>query len=390
MHVVIVPSEHFVTARYPLGGIFQLHQATALHRAGHQVGVVASGVVSPRFLMRGYPYPRREQMHGFPVFRLYERRILPARLDGAANVIASHQKRGLQLYKEYTDAYGRPDVIHAHNSLAAGFVAHAIHERDGTPYIVTEHSSLYATGRIDDGYKKAIASCARDASSMTVVSTSLARDVKRVLASPDLEIGVLQNTLDPLFAGDAEPNEYQVTDRFTFLNIGSLDANKDHASLIKAFAERFRDSGAQLRIGGEGGLRAALERLAREVGVESQVTFLGPLDRRQVRREMQSAGCFVLTSRHETFGVVLVEALACGTPVVATRCGGPEDIVHSGNGLLVEPGDVAGIGAAMTQMIRRRQEYRAAAIRKDCLDRFGEDAFVSTAIRYYEKAAGGA
>ena len=390
MHVLIVPSEHFVTARYPVGGIFQLHQALALHHAGYRVGVMAPGVVSPRFLLNGYPYLEREQVQGFPVFRRYQRQLMPQRFAHGARAIALHGRIGVGLYQEYVGAHGRPDVIHAHNLLFAGLTAQAIHRLDGTPYIVTEHSSVYGTGPRREADRQAVASCAADAVAMTAVSSSLANDVRRALQRPDVNVGVLPNTLDPLWMAGADGGRHEPAgDDFAFLNVASLDVNKDQRSLIKAFAASCRNLPATLRIGGVGDGRADLEALARELDVERQVTFLGYLTRSQVREEMQRAGCFVLSSRYETFGVVLLEALACGTPVVATRCGGPDDIVNDTNGILVNPGDVGALGAAMARVYRSRGEYRPDAIRRDCLDRFGADAFVAAAGRLYTRAAQG-
>ena len=76
------------------------------------------------------------------------------------------------------------------------------------------------------------------------------------------------------------------------------------------------------------------ERLGRRL--EQRVRLLGALSREQARDELRGCDCFVLPSRHESFGVVLAEATACGRPVISTRCGGPESIVTKENGILVE------------------------------------------------------
>ena len=80
----------------------------------------------------------------------------------------------------------------------------------------------------------------------------------------------------------------------------------------------------ELVIGGDGPDRARLERLCARHGIASLVHFAGLLDRDGVRARMQACDGFILPSWAETFGLVLGEALACGRPVVATRCGGPE------------------------------------------------------------------
>jgi glycosyltransferase involved in cell wall biosynthesis len=390
MHVLIVPSEHFVTARYPVGGIFQYHQANALQRAGHQVGVIAPGVISPRFFLRGYPYPPIEQLHGYPVLRRYVRKPYPHRWISQRSAIKLYAGLGTESYRSYVERYGRPDVIHAHNVNYAGLIAQAISKSEDVPYVVTEHSSLFMTGAIGHNAAEAMAACARDASAMTAVSSALARAVANKLAIR--EVGILPNLVDPFIMNSPlverrpDPAGAPMT---TFLAIGSLDANKDHATLIGAFARNFTGKRAKLRIGGTGNLDADLRALARRLGVHEQVLFLGHLDRPAVRAEMQAASALVLSSLKETFGVVLIEALACGRPVITTRSGGPEDVVTESNGLTVEPGDPAALGEAMERMAATIFHYEPARIRADAAARFGEAVFVENATRYYLEATGG-
>lgn len=88
----------------------------------------------------------------------------------------------------------------------------------------------------------------------------------------------------------------------------------------------------------------------------------------------------------ETFGVTLIEAMACGKPVIATRSGGPETFVHDDNGLLVPTGDVEALADAMRQMAKTYHQYDPDAIRADCVARFSEDAFVRSVAQLYHAA----
>lgn len=84
--------------------------------------------------------------------------------------------------------------------------------------------------------------------------------------------------------------------------------------------------------------------------------------------------------------MVLVEALACGTPVVATRCGGPEDIVTEEVGVLVPPEDPAALAAGIAQVLDRRGEYDAAKLRAYALERFGLESVGKRLEALYEEA----
>ena len=79
MHVLVIPSEHFITDAYPLGGIFQLHQAEALSSAGYQVGILSFGIISPRFFLKQYHYPMYENKPNLNIYRCYMRSLYPQR-----------------------------------------------------------------------------------------------------------------------------------------------------------------------------------------------------------------------------------------------------------------------------------------------------------------------
>lgn len=123
------------------------------------------------------------------------------------------------------------------------------------------------------------------------------------------------------------------------LACGRLEFQKDHATLLRGFALLRRQFDARLMILGEGSLQGALEELANELGIEKDVVFAG-FDPDPCR-VMRTASIFVHTARYEGFGVVLLEALASGCPVVATDCpGGIREVLADGKfGALVPVGD---------------------------------------------------
>ena len=100
-----------------------------------------------------------------------------------------------------------------------------------------------------------------------------------------------------------------------------------------------------------------------------------------MQQEMQQANCFVLPSRYEAFGVVLIEALASGLPVIATRSGGPDTIVTRENGLLVDPDDAPQLAGAMEQIISDYNTRSAENIRSSTLAQYGQTAVMK---KYHE------
>ena len=136
---------------------------------------------------------------------------------------------------------------------------------------------------------------------------------------------------------------------YHILSVGSLRAQKDHATLIKAFSYFRQHVNAKLTIVGEGPLRAELENLIIELGLQAVVSLPGFFS--DPYPWFRSADLFVLSSRWEGFGNVIVEALECGLPVVSTNCkSGPSEILDDGRyGLLIAINDPMALALAMKQ-----------------------------------------
>ena len=250
------------------------------------------------------------------------------------------------------------------------------------PLVITEHSSTYASG-VPRWLDRLTRKTLMDADARVVVSPSLGRLLESRYGNAAGPWDWVPNMVDERLLS-AAPARAGDRSTFRFLTIGNLIRIKGQSDLLRAFAQQFKgNSRAELRIGGGGPLHRELERLATSLGIRNQVTFLGRLDREQVAAEVRASDAFILSSHHETFGVVLIEALACGRPVVSTACGGPECIVHPGNGVLVPPGDPQGLGVAMAAMMESATHYDADSIQRDCRRRFSRASVVARLSAIY-------
>ena len=140
------------------------------------------------------------------------------------------------------------------------------------------------------------------------------------------------------------------------LSVGTLKNQKDHETLIRAFARLSRDFNAKLTILGEGQLRAGLESLVVELGMQTRVSMPGFFT--DPYPWFRTADLFVLSSQWEGFGNVIVEALECGVPVVSTDCpSGPAEILENGHyGKLVPINDPAALAAAMAESLAQAHD----------------------------------
>jgi glycosyltransferase involved in cell wall biosynthesis len=291
---------------------------------------------------------------------------------------------GLTLFGRYVRANGVPDLVQAHGALNAGVAAWAIGRRSGVPYILTEHSTAFAQGRLRWWERDLVRRVIGDAQRCLAVSPQLAALLSQQYAGSRWDY--LPNPLGEAFlAADAAPSRSSPAEPFVFICVARLSPEKGHARLIEAFAAAFGgDPGTRLRLAGEGPIRPDLERLCAERGVAGQVDFLGLLPAAEVRDELTRADSFALASDVETFGVAVIEALACGRPVIVTASGGPDHLVSAANGILIPPRDPAALRDALVRMRSQAASYDHAAIRAETVRLYGPDAFVR---RFAEIAA---
>ncbi len=208
------------------------------------------------------------------------------------------------------------------------------------------------------------------ADNVVAVSSGVADDLAPVIGLTRASIAMVHNPVvsedmlayanapldHPWFAPTAPP---------VVLGVGRLTAQKDFDSLLRAFAKLRQKRQARLMILGEGELRSKFEALIEALGLSADVALPGfqsnPL------AYMRRASLFVLSSRFEGFGNVLVEAMACGTPVVSTDCpSGPAEILEDGKwGRLVPVGDVGALADAMLATLVDRHHPNVACRARD-------------------------
>lgn len=381
MHILILPSWY---PKHPgdIGGSFFREQAIALRNHGCKVGVVA---VHPRSLrdyksvFSGSCKVEFEDDRGVATYHQHGVNWFP-KLRRLQVKVWAH--KGCKLVERYIAERGKPDIIHVHSMLNAGIVAHHIMQRCGIPYVITEHSAAFARNLLSPYQLQVATQIASHAQRCFAVSLPFAYLLNKRLSDSRDSWEVIPNIVHDSFF--AYPLRTKNSDSFIFIVVCLLTFNKRVDLLIQAFAKSFKGNNAvHLHIGGDGVERPVLEHLAKDLGVADQVRFLGMLNREQVVHEMSAADAFVLSSQHETFGVVLIEALALGKPVIATRCGGPEDIVTNKDGLLVPVDDVDALATAMQTLYVNRSNYHAESLRQSCRERFSEAAISQRLIEVY-------
>lgn len=278
--------------------------------------------------------------------------------------LRKHLAKGLAFLKEKGLM---PDVIHAHASMPAGKAACEIFKQKHIPYILTEHMSLHTWRGLcqkNSLPKPEIYEAFAEAKKIFAVSNSLRRELRQYNLSND--IAILPNGVNSdIFI----PGQRKKDGKVIFLSIGWPSKEKGTDILLESFSKLHKKhSNTALQIIGSSAEEAGLKNLATSLGIQHVVTWKGNIPRKDVPAILADCDIFVLPSQTETFGVAYVEALMCGKPIIATACGGPEDIVKEHNGLLIPVNDVDALTNAMQRMMNTA--FSSEKIREDAIDRF--------------------
>ncbi|HYY10997.1 MAG TPA: glycosyltransferase family 4 protein [Kineosporiaceae bacterium] len=257
------------------------------------------------------------------------------------------------------------DLVHAHlgEDLAVLPIALAAARRHALPLVVTVHTSVAHTLAVH-GARSAVVKAVggwweRRVEPAADAVLALTPRLAGVLTEQGVDAGrvhVVPSGVRPQLFDGARPLPPEFAARLAAVPrprigyVGRLHPQKSVDVVVRALP--LLDADAHLVVAGEGPDRPKLERLVDELGLRSRVTFLGLVPHDDVPALLREVDVAVLPSRYEELGTAIVEAMACGVPVVASRTGGIPDVVRDGvNGLLAEPGDVPATAAALRRVL---------------------------------------
>ncbi|WP_243361540.1 glycosyltransferase [Fundidesulfovibrio terrae] len=244
----------------------------------------------------------------------------------------------------------KPDIVHTHH-LYELFYAWPGAVVSGAKIIHTEHERF----SLEPIHKRVMLRVLAALCSMvTVVNEDVENFLLTKVRIPKKRIALIRNGVDVKRISNAEEVRESLgldADKPVVGIVARLESEKDHHMLLRAFALVVAAvPDAQLLVIGEGSLRRGLESLAESLGIQDNVHFLGV--RRDIPELMKSLDVAVLSSKAEGLPLCILEAMAAGKPVVATRVGGIPDVVRDGHtGLLVQPGSETDMARAIITLL---------------------------------------
>lgn len=345
MNILII-SRGYPSDKYKRNGIFEFDQARALARLGHKVVYAALD-------MRSIRKKRRFFFESFEKEGVYIEAInIP--LGSISKRLLRHMRRFAlkKLYKKILKRHGKPDIIHAH-FIGIGYTTVEVLGKNKIPLLLTEHFSEMNQQIISPYMIKLGDYTYSRVDKLIAVSNHLAKNLEEKFGVNSV---VIPNIVDlESFRYTKKGNE---ASGFNFVSTGNLVKNKRMDYLIKAFYKAFRNSEEVcLYIFGEGPEEANLRELIKEYRLEDRIFLMGQVDRKCIAKQMEVSNCFVLASRSETFGVAYIEAMSMGLPVIATKCGGPENFINDKNGILVSLYNINDLESAMVYMYKNSEKY---------------------------------
>ncbi len=370
MNILFLPS-WYESETEPNAGIFFTEQALALKNMGNKVTIAIVDILNYPYKSKCKQYKvLKEVRHGLDVYRI----VVPSFMTGhVPKVFFSYYARYYKKLIKYLFSEGLSfDVMYAHSFWHAGYIATLIKKEFNLPLIVQEHRSMLITGEFSNKVNNYLRTTVEEADAFYCVSNKLRSNIyERTGLKEGVEI--LPDMVDDIFKYIPLCN-----DKFTYTFIGMLNENKRIIQLLKCF-EKVRESNNNvvLKIAGDGPLKDQIDELIINSNVlNDSVEMLGLISRDKVLDLLAETNVLILPSAFETFGVVCVEAMAVGRPVICTK-NGAVDFVDENNGILVDVDSDEQLISAMRSVYLNYADYNLEYISIKCVEKYSSSNVMS-------------
>ena len=370
MKLLIVPS-WYPTALHPESGSFFRDQAQILKNSGIDAVVAAPVMHSLKDVFR---------LKNNNQIQFYSKAVVPTYLFEFSNYYpkleklqyARYKKNALFMIENVIKKNGAPDVIFVHSSIWAGAALTEICDQLDIPLIISEHLKEFI---VFDGLSKLKKTLVENTyefcSAIIATSSALRNSIVNIFPNAKSKISIIPNPVDEeIFI---QKDKKVKKGCFSIICLALFRPEKRLDLVIQSFYELIQSGeNAKLIIVGDGPLKHELINHIKNLDLSDFIKLKGYLSQNQIVKELHNNDIFISASDVETFGVALIEAQACGLPVVSTNCGGPSDIISSETGILVNSGSSKELTKALIKMMDSINNYKPEIIRKKTIDQFGK------------------
>ena len=292
----------------------------------------------------------------------------------------------LELFDKITNEKGKPDLVHVHVAMKAGLVAKKIKQQYNIPYIITEHWTAYYKEAKPNIYEmggyftRQTKSVLQNASLLLAVSNELGKTINKNLLA--ITYRVVPNVVDTNLFYPSERNSSDIT---RMVHVSNMSYQKNMEAIVDALAG-WKQSGGNFIMQVYGHAPSAIiERVAKN-NLEKKVIFNGEVLQPVLCAAVRDADALVLYSRYETFGCVIIEANACGTPVILSNLDVFHELVtENENGIFVEPGNPVALAGAFESFEKLKNSFNRRAIVEKAKEKFSYAAVGKQIKDVYDK-----
>lgn len=377
MYILLV-SRGIPSTKDPQWGCFEFDQAQALKSLGHKV-VILSVDERIRFYRRKLGITHTV-IDGIECYNL---RFIPKKISNLLGSCISSKISRAQydyLFNHIISKEGLPDIIYSHY-LNISYNAVSLKIKYNLPLVAIEHWSEINKDILIPKVLKLGNSTYHYVDQLICVSESLKQMVKKHFNQDSI---VVHNMIAKSFCN---PNFDSITNKkIQFVATGSLVYRKGFDLLPKAFSMlNLPNEQWELTIIGEGNEYGNLTQQIHSTSLQNNIHLVGIKTKEQIAEILKNSSIFLLPSRNENFSVAVLEALACGLPVIASICGGIRECINETNGLLFPVDDVEKLAQSILYAVQHIDKYDRKAIAEDCLARFSPEVIAEQLTQIFEE-----
>ncbi|MDG2266565.1 MAG: glycosyltransferase [Candidatus Marinimicrobia bacterium] len=372
MKLLIVPS-WYPTNIHPESGTFFRDRAKILQQCGFSITIATHILHSTKDILKFKQNDNDinpEVDDGVVVYKTESINPFPKMPNKTFN---HYKKLILSLVKNVINI-SKPEFVFINSSLYGGAALAKYLHSEMIPFMVSEHlKEFILKNQFSLFQKECINECYNYSSKIITTSKVLKNEIINNFNINSKRVLLIPNPADTKYF---LPKRSKTGDTFTFISVALLRPEKRLDILIKAFAILSKHiPNIVLTVIGDGPEKNKLKLLSHKLGVNNRINFIGYQNKIAVSDILRDHDALVLSSEVETFGVVIVEAMSVGLPVIATKCGGPESIVVAETGVLVDSNDKNKLSVAMKNMIEDYNNYDSNTIRQIAINIYGDKAY---------------
>lgn len=281
------------------------------------------------------------------------------------------------LKKNFSDA----QLVHTHGGTIPGILTTFFAKRQQIPSVITEHTGPFS--KISD--QRLLWYLCKYSMENSAAVLPVSHDLERQIIESGIRpqnVRVLHNPVDT----DLFTIRPEIEKEKEILFVGRLEAYKGGLRIVKAFASiRAQIPGWKLKFIGDGPERKVIEEYIHAHQLEDDVQLMGQKIKREIAAALNRSSVFIFPSEHETFGLVVAEAMASGVPVVTANSSAFPEYVNTDHGKLVDPQSVEAISEGLLSLINGLGHYDPQILRNQIMERYSFRAFGTRLINLYKE-----